>query len=42
MEVRQSLPHGITTKAAPPPVMAQLYEAAESWDLPEEALAGRS
>lgn len=39
--VRQFLLHGITTKTVPSPVMAQLYEVAESWDLPEEA-RGRS
>ncbi|MGW7640913.1 hypothetical protein [Streptomyces decoyicus] len=32
--MRQFLLHGITTKAVPSAVMAQLYEVAESWDLP--------
>ncbi|MFE9846642.1 hypothetical protein [Streptomyces goshikiensis] len=35
--VRQFLLHGITTKTVPSSVMAQLYEVAESWDLPEQA-----
>nr|WSW48679.1 tyrosine-type recombinase/integrase [Streptomyces sp. NBC_01001] len=35
--VRQFLLHGITTKSVPSSVMAQLYEVAESWDLPEQA-----
>ncbi|MET8747318.1 hypothetical protein [Streptomyces sp. NPDC004728] len=35
--VRQFLLHGITAKTVPSSVMAQLYEVAESWDLPEEA-----
>ncbi|MGW7381701.1 hypothetical protein [Streptomyces sp. NPDC054794] len=35
--VRQFLLHGITTKTVPSAVMAQLYEVAESWDLPELA-----
>ncbi|MFF3787243.1 hypothetical protein [Streptomyces sp. NPDC001933] len=36
-EVRQCLLHGITTMAVPSAVMAQLYEVAELWDLPERA-----
>ncbi|MFE2868810.1 tyrosine-type recombinase/integrase [Embleya sp. NPDC059259] len=35
--VRQFLLHGITAKAVPSAVMAQLYEVAEPWDLPEHA-----
>lgn len=35
--VRQFLLHGITTKAVPSAVMAQLYEVAEDWELPIEA-----
>ncbi|MFJ7209904.1 tyrosine-type recombinase/integrase [Streptomyces sp. NPDC098789] len=35
--VRQFLLYGITTKAVPAHVMAQLYEVAENWDLPEQA-----
>ncbi|GAA4028610.1 site-specific integrase [Streptomyces plumbiresistens] len=35
--VRQFLLHGITTKTVPSAVMAQMYEVAESWDLPEQA-----
>ncbi|WP_432137175.1 tyrosine-type recombinase/integrase [Streptomyces sp. bgisy154] len=35
--VRQFLLHGISAKAVPSAVMAQLYEVAESWDLPEQA-----
>lgn len=35
--VRQFLLYGITTKTVPSPVMAQLYEVAENWDLPEQA-----
>ncbi|MFE2481640.1 site-specific integrase, partial [Streptomyces sp. NPDC059389] len=35
--MRQFLLHGISVKAVPSAVMAQLYEVAESWDLPEQA-----
>ncbi|MFC8454202.1 tyrosine-type recombinase/integrase [Kitasatospora sp. NPDC057223] len=35
--VRQFLLHGITTKAVPSIVMAQLFEVAEDWELPVEA-----
>ncbi|MCX5107044.1 hypothetical protein OOK13_00280 [Streptomyces sp. NBC_00378] len=34
--VRQFLLHGVTTKAVPS-AMAQLYEVAALWDLPERA-----
>ncbi|MFE2036138.1 hypothetical protein ACFXBB_23345 [Streptomyces scopuliridis] len=37
MGVRQFLLHGITAKTVPSSVMAQLYEVADSWDLPEQA-----
>ncbi|MGA4844727.1 tyrosine-type recombinase/integrase [Streptomyces sp. G45] len=35
--VRQFLLHGITAKVVASSVMAQLYEVAENWDLPEQA-----
>ncbi|WP_407841437.1 hypothetical protein ACE1OC_43375 (plasmid) [Streptomyces sp. DSM 116496] len=35
--VRQFLLHGITTKAVPSIVMAQLFEVVEDWELPVEA-----
>nr|WSX54130.1 hypothetical protein OG409_37590 [Streptomyces sp. NBC_00974] len=35
--VRQFLLHGITTKAVPSVVMAQLFEASEDWELLVEA-----
>ncbi|MER0443292.1 tyrosine-type recombinase/integrase [Streptomyces sp. Edi4] len=35
--VRQFLLHGITSKTVPSHVMAQMYEVAENWDLPEQA-----
>lgn len=35
--VRQFLLHGITAKTVPSHVMAQMYEVAENWDLPEQA-----
>ncbi|MER6200632.1 hypothetical protein ABT234_25105 [Streptomyces sp. NPDC001586] len=34
--MRQFLLHGITTKAVPSAVMAQLYEVAKDWELPIE------
>ncbi|MFF9870410.1 hypothetical protein ACF1G0_34395 [Streptomyces sp. NPDC013953] len=38
--VRQFLLHGITMKAVPSMVTAQLYEVAEDWELPIEAREG--